>query len=597
MSLGRSIWGAIHIGVLLSCTLGGSAQATQRAPSPTNERLPITYFVDCTSQSQNSEGSERLPINSLAQVNSLSLHAGDSVLFKRGSICKGSLEPRGSGENGNPIRLGAYAEGPLPRIQAQQSDESALRLYNQSFWEVSSLDLAGGTTYGIYASGDAANLKYLHLRDVRVHDVRGPLKHKESGLVVIRASTEQADYEDVELDGVEACDTTQWSGIFISGASHVRVRNSTVHDVQGDGIVVFHANDAVISRSLAWHTGMQHQFTIGTPNAIWTWQCTDCTVEDNEAFLTDSPGIDGGSFDIDFGNTRNSVRHNFGHDTAGYCVSIFGAFGPTVDSRVTDNLCLNNGTSPRLAQRQGALLLMTWQGGSLEGVAILGNRIYWDPPGETPALQAGDNLNAAGVVFSSNDLWSSGLVFVDPALPYSGDHNHYRLGGGDSAEEREARPMFLALHETGSTLTIEKSGSNRVGKFGLAATNTTGWRLELSVPAGPLGKDVEDDLRGILVQLKSAALQFSHCGLKVTIGGPSLAALAVDWSLQTDGVSFDKTIRSVQEPSLRLVSPDGKVLRQWHTYPSPVDLGLSLRQNIGPPDYSHLSLEEVRAKD
>jgi hypothetical protein len=550
------------------------------------------------SQLQKGNGSQHSPLTSLAQVNSLSLQAGDSVLFKRGSICKGSLEPRGSGTNGNPIRLGAYGEGLLPRIQARPTDEAALRLYNQSFWAISSLDLAGGTTYGIYASGDTADLEFLHLRDVRVHDVRGPLKRKESGIVVIRATTAQANYDDVELDGVEAYDTTQWSGIFISGASRVRVRNATVHDVQGDGIVVFNARDAVISRSLAWHTGMQHQLTIGTPNAIWTWNCTDCTVEENEAFLTDSPGIDGGSFDIDFGNTRNTVRQNFGHDTAGYCVAVFGAFGPTKDSVVADNLCLNNGMSPRLAQRQGALLLMTWQGGSLDGVEIRGNRIYWNPPGQTPALQTGEDLQASGIVLRSNEIWSSSLIFVDPTLRYLGDHDHYRLAASDSADRQKAMPAFLALHEADSTLTLDKHDPARAGMFGLAATNTLGWQLVLNVPSGTMRQGSQDDLRGMLVELRSAALQFGHCGLKVTIGGSSLATVAEDLLLQSDGVSLDtKPGSSVSPFSLRLVSPLGKIIREWRAYPSPVDLGLALRQNLGPPDYSQLSIEDVRAKD
>ena len=70
---------------------------------------------------------------------------------------------------------------------------------------------------------------------------------------------------------------------------------------------------------------MQDTQTIGTPNAIWTWMCDDCTVQRSEAYLTDSPGVDGGAFDIDYGNTKNSVIDNYGHDTQGYCVAVFGA--------------------------------------------------------------------------------------------------------------------------------------------------------------------------------------------------------------------------------------------------------------------------------
>jgi hypothetical protein len=582
---------------ILSCYVwNGFAQTESASSLDGHARGPATYFVDCVGGAGSGDGSRRLPLSTLRQVNHLELHAGDSVLFKRGSACQGELQPLGSGTHGAPIRIGAYGEGPLPRIEAGASDEAALRLFNQSYWEIDSLDLAGGTTYGFYAGGDTAALHHLHLRDVRVHDVHGQLKHKESGLVVIRLPGDQADFDDVELDGVNAYNTTQWSGIFVSGASHVRVRNSIVHDVQGDGIVVFHSRDVVIARSLAWHTGMQHQLTIGTPNAIWTWKCTDCSVEENEAFLTDSPGVDGGAFDIDTGNTRNTVRRNFGHDTAGYCVSVFGAYGPTIDSVVADNLCLNNAMSPRLAQRQGAILLMTWQGGSLRGVEIRGNRIDWKAAGDTPAVRAGGGLQAAGVSLRSNQISSSGLTFVDPLLMYAGDHNHYALTSSDAADVAAAMPAFTALHETGSTLTIRRKESGRIGGLDLGAG---GWRLELRVPDAMLRGGGDDILRGTLVQLKSAALQFSHCGLKVkVIGDAQLDALAGDWMLRADGIAPDiKPAAPISEFSLKLIAPNGAVVRQWHTYPPPDSLGLALRQNIGPPDFSRLPFEQVRATD
>jgi Right handed beta helix region len=596
VSLGRSCCRAGQICIFFCCAWSGLAQISQE-PSSGSARHPTTYFVDCASKSLGGDGSQHSPLSTLAQVNALSLQAGDSVLFKRGSTCKGELQPRGSGVDGAPIRIGAYADGPLPHIETAPSDQAALRLFNQSFWEISSLDLAGGTTYGFFAGGDQATLHHLYLRDVSVHDVRGPLKCKESGLVVISMPGEHGNFDDVQLDGVAAYNTTQWAGIFVSGASHVRVRNSTVHDVQGDGIVVFRAKDAVITRSLAWHTGMQHQLTIGTPNAIWTWNCTDCTVEDNEAFLTDSPGVDGGSFDIDTGNIRNTVQRNFGHDTAGYCVSIFGALVPTTDSLVADNLCLNNGMSPRLAQRQGAILLMTWQGGTLNGAAIRGNRIYWNSSGDAPAVQSGGNLQATGVTLRANEISSTGLALVDPMLRYTGDHNHYALS--NDADREAAMPAFVALHETSSTLTVDTRESSHKGHFGFAATNTNGWRLELSVPAWMLDEGKDDELRATLIQLKSAALQFGHCGLKVTIrGDTSMATLVKDWSLQADGIALDtRPTNDVSRFSIKLISPNRNVIRGWNVCPSPVDLGFALRQNVGPPDFSRLPFEQVRATD
>jgi hypothetical protein len=339
---------------------------------------------------------------------------------------------------------------------------------------------------------------------------------------------------------------------------------------------------------------MQHQLSIGTPNAIWTWRCTDCMVESNEAFLTDSPGIDGGSFDIDFGNTRNTVRNNFGHDTAGYCISVFGAFGPTTDSVVTDNLCINNGMSPRLAQRQGALLMMTWQGGSLEHVQFRGNRVYWQPPGITPAVQTGAGLTAIGVRLDDNQVWSSEPAFIDPRLTYTGEKNRYVLVG-DDADKKAATPAFIALPETGSTLTLARTLSVNTDQFGFMSNGSRGWRLEFHAPASGTQND---DVRSMLVACRSAALQFGHSGLSVIVrGDQNLVRLADDWGLAADGVILESAVATAQRFSVRLLSPAGKVDQQWTSYPGPVKLGLTLRQTVGRPNYSFLPMENVRATD
>jgi Right handed beta helix region len=583
VSHGRSLRYASQIALLI--------WSLWHSPSLTAQQAK-TYYVDCDSHAQAGEGTQASPLATTAVVNALALHPGDRLLFKRGTLCQGELKPQGSGSATAPIRIGAYAEGPLPRIEATATDDASLRLFNQSYIEISSLDLKGGKTYGLFTGGDAESLRHIYLHDLRVHDVRGPLKHKESGLVVFRPTGEQISFDDIQLDGILAYNTTQWSGIFIFGASHVQIRNSTVHDVQGDGIVVFQSHDAVIEHSIVWHTGMQHQESIGTPNAIWTWRCTDCTVQENEAFLTDSPGIDGGAFDIDFGNTRNIVQRNFGHDTAGYCVSVFGAFGPTTASVVADNVCLNNGTSPRLAQRQGALLLMTWLGGSLNGVEIRDNRIDWVPPGVTPAVQTGDGLKATGVTLIANEIASSGLSFIDPKLLYKGERNRYVLTSGDPSDKAAALPAFDALPETGSTLALALSSAD--GTFSLPKTHTRGWRLAFEAGG------VEDSvLRNTLVELRSAALQFGHGGLKVVIANDkSIVTLANDWSLLADGVSLQAQSTGKNSGySLKLTSPAGKIVHEWNSCPSPADLGLELRKNVGPPDFSHLTLEDVRATD
>jgi Right handed beta helix region len=552
-----------------------------------------TYHVDCGSSQTGSDGSLATPWRTLSQVNALKLDSGDQVLFKRGSVCSGSLRMPGSATDGHPIMVSAYGSGPLPRIEARDQVESAFRLFNQEYWEISSLDIRGGSEYGVSISGDAGSLRHLYLKDLHVHDVRSKLKRKESGLVVIRPEGPDVAMDDIELDGVLASNTTQWAGIFISGsqekpATHVRVQNSMVHDVQGDGIVLFNIKDGRIAHSVAWHTRMEHAESIGTPNAIWTWQCTDCMVEENEAFLTDSPGVDGGAFDIDYGNTRNTVRDNFAHDTQGYCVSVFGAHSVTRASVVAGNLCLNNGTSPRLAQRQGAILVMTSDGGRIDGLDIRDNRIDWQPGGDTPAIQTGAKLDARNVFLSNNEITSNGTTFVDPLLIYRGEKNHYFFMEGDADAIRQ---RFALLPETQSGLaSLEPRKEDKTA---------WGWQLVASVPKSMLQSGGDPALRGMLVNLKSATFQFAQAGLRTTINGDGdMADFASVWLDRDVGIEFVRVAASTNlELSLKLISPTGEIVNEWKGYVGPVALGWALRKACGMPAYGRLTFEPVPATD
>jgi hypothetical protein len=585
VNLDRRFRLAVRLVPVILALSGLTVHAQQGAPS-------ATYYVDCESGAMGSDGSLGRPLQSVGAVNALTLRAGDRVLMKRGTLCRGALRPKGSGGDGLPIRLGAYGEGDLPRIEAGATDEAALELHDQEFWEISQLDLKGGLVYGVFVESQTKILRHVYLVDLRVHDVRGKLTRKASGLVVIKArgSQPKAGFENVQIDGVMAYRTTQWAGIFVSNATHVRISNSVVHDVQGDGIVIFTARDALIAQSVAWHTGMEPQETIGTPNAIWTWACVDCVVRNNEAFLTDSPGVDGGAFDIDFANTRNTVQGNFGHDTAGYCVSVFGAFGPTVHSVVADNLCLNNGMSARLAQRQGALLLMTWQGGTIDGLDIRGNRVGWQPPGRTPLLQIGADLSANDVTLTHNEFESTGASFVNAGLKYTGTQNTCVVVGTPTLPKEDGTVIrgCSLLGARKSTLLTQES------KRGFQAA--TGWTLNIDIPADIRKKDL-DDFRAILIASESAQLQFGPAGLRVVLtAGEKELTVARDLDLTEGNLVLRRAIIPHHEHlRVRLTSSSGKIIREWKKYPNPADIGYTLWRNLGHPTFSHLGFADTPA--
>ncbi len=527
------------------------------------------WYVDCSVGNDTADGlSPSTAWKSVDAVSARTFNAGDAIYFRRGSTCAGMLAPKGSGSATAPILLDAWGTGTLPQIHAEAGEEAALRLFDQEYWTIEHLDFSGGQPYGVFVSGTKGILHGIHLKDVVVHDVAGEPRNKETGLVVIAAGTEQQHFDGLLIDGVTAYHTSQWAGILVGGVRHgfppeasrntnVVIRNSIVHDVTGDGIVLFQVNKGLIENSVAWRTGMQDTQTIGTPNAIWTWMCRDCTVRGNEAFLTDSPGVDGGAYDIDYGNDNNAVEENYGHDTEGYCVAVFGAGWVTGNSVVRNNICAANGLSPRLARRQGAVFLSTWNRGKIKGLEISGNRIFWNPPLATAAIVNNAEFVGTGT-FEKNTIRSCSptLIRSNPSVGF--DNNSFE----DCAQERPHQSQQLCLRAFVS--------ANRQ----------------------------DHESRGQIALLESIHRQFPQLQIEIVVNGArrdqsAATNLQYDWNsgdipiLFDDGNPLDSPA-ILHRPALRLTNASGQLLWRHDGLTPPGELGLFLRSLLGNPQYSEM---------
>jgi hypothetical protein len=571
----------------------------------------VTHYLDCNAGNDAADSlTPQTPWHTVSKADSYTFQPGDSLLLRRGSRCDGMLWPKGSGTEQSPIHLGAYGQGALPLVVGG-AEAAGLRLHNQQFWEIENLEVVGGSPYGIHISGDEPLMRHFRITDVVVHDVPGIPSTKDSGLVVIAPDINAKSHiDDVIIDGVTAYETSEWAGIIVNGAGfdssdgrvrgeHVEVRNSMIHDVAGDGILLARVSHGVIEHNVAWFTGMQETQSIGTPNAIWEWRCSDCRVAYNEGYFTDSPGVDGGVFDIDYGDDNNIVEQNFAHDSQGYCVSVFGADGSNGDStqsEIRENVCIHNGRSPRLSKRQGAIFLYTWNGGKLNGVQITGNKVVWDPTVRVPAFQSpaeftGDLPN----LFSGNTLISVPRSFVSSrsTIQYSG--NHYcapdvaaPLGSNESdSSANKIESICTCLQSLLETTAGSKAAStglqNRSGKWLLAAV--------LSPPA-----DSESRVsRAQLVLIESMSHQFELLGLQTAvvpsrpIEKEELERWRTDWNFDPavqldpgDAMGLRKANKPTS-PLLVLVSPSGQIAASWAFPVSPAYVWLQIQSHLGTP--------------
>ncbi len=589
---------AVAIVCLQFLCLAGHMQAQDASPR--------AFYIDC-SAAINGDGSIAHPWNGLPASEAHPFGPGDEVALARGTVCHGSIAPQGSGIDGRVIRLTAYGKGPRPRIIAPASARQILLLSNQEYWQIDSLDLSGASTYGVYVTGNKGPLRHIYLKNLYVHDVHGgPLKNKDNGLIVVGPSGPATVFDDVLVDGVDAAHTNQWSGILVGGGpfafpegaplnSHVRIVNSTVHDVYGDGIILFRDADSSIRTSAAWETGMQPTQDVGTPNAIWTWTCNRCTVENNEAFLTDSPGVDGGAYDIDWDNTDNTVQRNYAHDTQGYCIAVFGAGYVTSKSRVRNNLCIDNSVSPRMAATEGAIEIYTWNGGTLRDVEFRGNTILWNPrvPG-TPPIVCNASVSGPPIVFVNNTIESTSPLIYHIDRPFASAGNIFKLNGA---------PLFTVGDEQAVTLERMQSAGMEMGSSVMplkAVTHASSAQAIATInPALDSDGLLADDPREQLLLLRSFGGQYGHDRFYITVHLPRTAPSQAEANALSDleeaypGVlhymhDVDPGASALSAGRLHIVLSDGTPILNVDGFFDVPSLGLAIRTHLGPPDYSHM---------
>lgn len=156
-----------------------------------------TYYVDAENGDDTYAGtSEVRAWKTFEKVNSVTFQPGDRILLKAGCEWENAtLNPQGSGEEGNPIILSSYGEGNMPKISANGQVGEAVLLMNQEYWDISNLDLSNtaegladveyvslndtnGSCLGDYrglrvAGQDAGQLDGYYIHNLYVHDVTG----------------------------------------------------------------------------------------------------------------------------------------------------------------------------------------------------------------------------------------------------------------------------------------------------------------------------------------------------------------------------------------------------------------------------------------
>ncbi|MEV3856664.1 right-handed parallel beta-helix repeat-containing protein [Streptomyces sp. NPDC050095] len=365
----------------LALTLGVLAGAAQLVLATPASAASSTYYVDC-SAATNGSGTQASPLNSMPAANALALTAGDSVLFKRGTTCKGQLYAHYSGTVNSPVTYGSYGTGAAARIDAN-GNYAAVWLKNASYVTVQDLELTApgdNTTArrGVWAQAvDSGDLTGVTLQRLDIHDVRGVLPAKTggsaangkyagaSGGIVVEGlgTTTPSAFKglriaDNTIHTVDRAGIYFWSnwcrradlvGFWTSlctAAWHPHsgtvVEDNTLTDIGGDGLVVKTSSDVLVQRNDL--DGFNER--AGSVNAgMWTANSDYVTFQYNRSAHGNTTA-DGQGYDVDHSTNHVTFQYNVSHDNDGgfFLLCPYGADvpGQSKDFVIRYNLSVND---------------------------------------------------------------------------------------------------------------------------------------------------------------------------------------------------------------------------------------------------------------
>lgn len=323
--------------LVTACLFLGIGAAILFLATRHNQVDSATYYVDC-SASTNGVGTLASPWNSLETVNATTFAPGSQILFRSSSVCTGTLSPKGSGEAGNPIIIDRYGDGDKPLI-AGNGAANAVYLHNQEYWEIRNLEITNDSAQasnrrGVYVVAEnVGTAHYFRLINLEVHHVKGDNtkgQGSSAGIMFeVKGWIKPTKFDDVIIDGctVHTVDRTgitsdsSWRsrpaiGRKIDnweGWANVIIRNNTVYDIGGDGIVVRNTTGALVEYNVVYDANMRSgEYCAG----IWPWNSDDTVFQHNEVYRVRTMK-DGFGLNADFGTTGTVFQYNYSHDNEG----------------------------------------------------------------------------------------------------------------------------------------------------------------------------------------------------------------------------------------------------------------------------------------
>jgi hypothetical protein len=446
---------------------------------PVAKALGTTYYVDSAGGSDTNDGlSPSTAWQHLSKVNATTFAPGDTILLKAGGSWSEQLFPKGNGASGNTIKIDKYGTGNKPAISfniaaarasgGELNSGGAVFLKNQSYWEISNLNVTNSLGNGVTVLNFNGGTKnYIRLRGLEVHDTG------KNGILITSDGTTVSRWNDVIIEnnvitnaGDQAAIRTE-ANSKAARSTKLIVRSNAITNTKYDGIVVTDSTAPLIEYNVVNGAGTDAPGCIA---GIWNYDTDDALFQYNEAFNTkNTKGLcDRQGFDADHYTKGTTFQYNYSHDNAG-------------------GFLLVMPTATTVTVRYNMILEAGFGGGTVGAVTAYNNTIYVPANAADPAVSSSSSTSdmlSTGTAMN-NIIYRAGTVGTMPTDGASKSDNLLygtALPSGYDSSNFVADPKFA-----GPLPTIMPTGINSVGAFKLQS-GSPAINAGVSIPANG-GKD------------------------------------------------------------------------------------------------------------
>ncbi|KAJ5813078.1 Pectin lyase fold/virulence factor [Penicillium robsamsonii] len=340
-----------------------------------------SYYFD-GSATNNGDGTQSNPYNTLTSIPNLSLSAGDKILLKRGTSFAGPLVLNKSGSAGSVITVSAYGDASQskPIVGAGTTLNSVL-IQGASFVTVQDLNITNPgdnktPRRGVYVyAADAGRVQDITLQRLYIHDVRGWMPsttttgiatgkyaNASGGIVIEAAGSKTPTYfdglliQDNEIRSVDRqgiytwsnwCQREElaafWNTLCLkpwAASSGLVIQRNRLYDIGGDGIVITGNNDAeVLKNTLVGFNRRSESYNAG----LWTANSVGSVFRYNTVSGGKST-LDGMAYDVDHSTSGTLFEYNVSHDNEGGFFLFCPYDKPSRNFTIRYNLSVNDRT-------------------------------------------------------------------------------------------------------------------------------------------------------------------------------------------------------------------------------------------------------------